>query len=412
MSKVLAAGSVFAVEDYEARPEAFGEELERAKVEHGHALCLCTVPNPQLVIRRVGSPNGDRFFLATWPHKGTGHAPTCRFFHSEDEYEETRARRLAAVQQSEEGFTIKADFSLLRRNGAPEPQPRPAPAAASGVGGQRQQRDTLTLLATLEFLWRTAGLNQYIPGSVRRWPEITRRLTSVLEQGALGGRKLASITYLVPPYEPAAEAEAKARFAAMLEQFRRTSEVTPSFLVLAEIKEVAGAKNAVRTRLRHHPAPVFMFPSLARALAARYPIAEAQLVQATQRPDEISGRVVGLFLVEVTDRGGLWARDAALLTCCREFVPCDSSYEVDLANRMTRAGRTFVKPMAMDLEDDTLPDFIALDTSPPVPMEVWGMNTEAYVARKQAKRALYAQRGAPLWEWEAWRDAQPPDLPR
>lgn len=123
MSRVLAAGSLIAVEDYdEANPEAFGQALERAKVEHGHALCLCTIPNPQLVVRRVNYTMGDRFFLATWPHKGGAHAPTRRFFHSEDEYRTGKAKRLTAVQQSEDGFTIKADFSLKRLNRAPAPQ--------------------------------------------------------------------------------------------------------------------------------------------------------------------------------------------------------------------------------------------------------------------------------------------------
>ena len=72
----------------------------------------------------------------------------------------------------------------------------------------------------------------------------------------------------------------------------------------------------------------------------------------------------------MTERGALWARDAALLTCSREYIPCDSGYEVDLANHMTAAARKFVKPMRMDLEDDGLPDFIALDTEPQVAMEV------------------------------------------
>lgn len=122
MSRVLAAGAIIPVEDYEANPEAFGQALERAKAGRGYALCLCTTPNPQLVVRRVSYTSGDRFFMATWPHKGSAHAPTCRFFHSEDEYQKGKAKRLAAVQQSEDGSTIKADFSLRRLKRAPATQ--------------------------------------------------------------------------------------------------------------------------------------------------------------------------------------------------------------------------------------------------------------------------------------------------
>lgn len=64
----------------------------------------------------------------------------------------------------------------------------------------------------------------------------------------------------------------------MRTQFGRTGDVTPSFLVLGEIRHVAKARKRVLAHLRHHPTPVFMFSSLAHAVATRYPIAEAQLV--------------------------------------------------------------------------------------------------------------------------------------
>ncbi len=114
MSQVSAVGHVFSTEDYENAPLFYARSLEKAKIEVGHALCLCTKPNPHLVVRRVGSKSGDRFFLATWPNKGAEHAPSCRFYHSEDEYELDRAKRLAAIMLNEHGFSIKPDFALRR----------------------------------------------------------------------------------------------------------------------------------------------------------------------------------------------------------------------------------------------------------------------------------------------------------
>lgn len=413
MNRILAAGTVFGIEDYEVQPEAFAAILQRAKIEHGHALCLCTNPNPQLVIRRVRAERGDRFLLATWPNKGTGHAPRCRFHLSEADYEDARAKRLAAVQQSDEGFTIKPEFSLRRVNAAAAEATgsrKPVPDS----GASRAQRDCLSLLGTLEYLWHAAGLHQFIPGSARNWQEIVQRLGNVLAQGRLGGHPLSDICWVVPPYDREnrdRQAYVKQRFETMLARFGRRDDTTPSFLVLGEVKDIVGSGRSIRTMLRHHARPVWMFNSLGRTLAQRHPIAESQLTRAASQPSQIAGRVVGLYLVEVTDRGLLWARDAALLTCSREYLPCDSGYEVDLANHLTAAGRCFNKPMRIDLEDDVLPDFELLDTEPPRPMEVWGRNDDGYNAHKAVKRERYRVRGATLWEWEAWRDAAPPPLP-
>jgi hypothetical protein len=409
MNRVLAAGTSFGIEEYEVEPHAFSALLQRAKTEHGHALCLCTTPNPQLVIRRVRGERGDRFLLASWPKKGAGHAPGCRFHHSEEDYEKARAKRLAAVQHSDDGFAIKPEFSLRRMNAAPEPpESRREP---EGGGAPHAQRDSLSLLATLEFLWHEAGLHQFIPGSARRWAQIAQRLDTVLAQGRLGGQLLSQLCWLVPPYELDSQAEVAQRFEAMIARFRRTEDMTPSFLVLGEVKEVtAVTPRSIRTMLRHQARPVWMFNSLGRALAQRHPIAESQLRAAAQQ-QQITGRVVGLYLVELSDKGHLWARDAALLTCSREYLPCDSSYEVDLANRMSEAGRRFDKPMRIDLQEDLLPDFELLDTTPPRPMEVWGRDDQEYNEHKAVKRERYRARGAALWEWEAWRDALPPPLP-
>jgi len=409
MNRALAAGTVFSIEDYEARPETFGELLQRAKTEHGHAICLCTTPNPQLVIRRVRGDLGDRYLLATWPNKGTGHAAGCRFHHSEADYEDARAKRLTAVQQSEDGFTIKPDFSLRRRNATSEPsEPR---RESEGRGTPRVQRDSLSLLGTLEYLWHAAGLHQFVPGSARSWTQIVQRLDSVLAQGQLGGQPLSQLCWLVPAYAPARRDEVSQRLNEMMARFQRTEEVTPSFLVLGEVKEVKIKGRSICTLLRHQARPVWMFPSMGRALAQRHPIAESQLQRAAARPNEITGRVVGLYLVEVTQRGELWARDGALLTCSREYLPCDSSYEVDLANRMSDGGRRFDKPMRIDLQEDLLPDFELLDTAPPRPMEVWGRNDADYTAHKAVKLERYRARGAQVWQWEAWRDSLPPPLP-
>ena len=408
MTKVQAAGQVFSVDDYEDNPTAFSRVLEAAKIKPGYATCLCRQPYQQLVVRRVASKDGDRFFLATWPNTGTSHALECRFHHSEDEYEEGRAKRLAAVITSDDGFTIKPDFTLVRMTSIATQAKKTLGDAVPTANGT--QRSTLGLLGTLEFLWETAGLNKWLASYPRaapqRWTNLVTRVNSVLAQGKMGGRRLTDLFYVVPAYNPIDQDAINARLAAMIDAHKPSPIAVPSFLVLGEVAQVREAGKAVQVKLRHQAQPLWMFPSLGEQIGKRYRSAESLLVSQSR-----DGRVIGLFAVEVTSKGGLWVKDAALMACSREYIPCDSRHEIHLANLLTHQSRSFVKPLRMEDDADVLPDFKLFDCGRTTVMEVWGMDTPEYNAHRALKIDRYKQAGVPLWQWDAFKDVPPPPLP-
>ena len=315
-SQVLAAGTLVDVSDYESNPARFSRELSRAKAEHGFALCLCSEPRPQLVIRRIGSTEGDRYFLATWPNNGTAHARACRFFRSEEQYEDARTRALAAVLEGDDGFNIKPGFSLRRLELADSEDSNGktrVPSTAS-AGHEVAQRNSLSLAETLAYLWGAAGLGQAIGG--RRWSDAVTSLASVMAQGSVGRTSLASVLYLVPVFEAANKDAIDTGWSNFLTQFHRTERAVPLFLVLGEVKTTQRAGQAVATYLRHFAPPLFMSTGLAGALADRYPAAEACLADRQQ-----SDRVIGLFQCEISARGKLWVNDAALLRVTGAYAP-------------------------------------------------------------------------------------------
>jgi hypothetical protein len=408
MSRVQAAGIEFGVDEYEENPTAFSSSLEKAKVHPGHAVCLCSDQHPNLVIRRVSSQAGDRFFLATWPHTGTQHGQDCRFYHSEDEYEAGQVRRLAAITSSADGFSIRADFSLVRGTQAAQESTRLAAEASSPPS--RVQRDTMGLLGTLEFLWQSADLNRwmshYPQASSQRWSSLVTRLQSALAQGRLGGRQMLDITYVVPAYRPEEQDTINARLQSMMDAHRPTGASVSAFLVLGEVMAVEESIKMLAICIKHQAKRLWIGRQLAEAVARRYPSAEAIL-----NAPNTGGRVVGLFLVEVTPKGGLWVKDAALMACSREYIPCDSGYEVRIANVLTQQARSFIKPLRLEDGQDVLPDFKLLDCGHPTVMEVWGMNTPEYLAHRQIKCERYQKLGVVLWEWDAVKSSSPPPLP-
>ncbi|MCQ7129014.1 DUF1173 domain-containing protein [Salmonella enterica] len=78
--------------------------------------------------------------------------------------------------------------------------------------------------------------------------------------------------------------------------------------------------------------------------------------------------------------------------------------------------RQYVKPMRYDASiSEVFPDFYLLDTKSdkPFPMEVFGMATPAYLARKQLKKDYYNREYGPYgwWHWDATTASETMVLP-
>ena len=84
MSKILADGVEFDAQDYLENALPAQPALIEARLKHGHALCMCTRPYRQLVIREVN----DVLYLAVWPNDGPHHEPNCEFYRNTDESSE------------------------------------------------------------------------------------------------------------------------------------------------------------------------------------------------------------------------------------------------------------------------------------------------------------------------------------
>lgn len=120
------------------------------------------------------------------------------------------------------------------------------------------------------------------------------------------------------------------------------------------------------------------------------------------RPPELhfekrDGRVIPVNEVDVIG--------IALMRVSPRFIPVDSGKEEIIEARLYEQKRSFVKPLRFDTDDDTLPDFWLMDTGGerPLPMEVFGMRTPDYLARRDDKIALYNDKYGTegCWFWDA-----------
>jgi hypothetical protein len=282
---------------------------------------------------------------------------------------------------------------------------------ADAVGSSKSSKtanESATLLGVLEFLMERAGLHRHVETTQLKWLDVWKRLDHSLggvRLRGLGGGPLRELVYVVPyfEYNDRKRIEILETFSV---QFPTTATTVPRFLVLGELKQLKNDDSGTLSgEVKHLPCGDILSDVLKVELARRHPHAKGVHSGKTERG------IIGLFLVERVGRGKLRAIDAALTLVSRDYIPCDSGYEVCIANLLIKAGRRFEKPMGRDPLTDMLPDFILLDTDPVTYLEVWGLDSDDYNKRKTQKRLLYRSNGMRLWEWDARRDKFPPAFP-
>lgn len=375
------------LEEVQDNPGRFATRLERAKKAPGYAVCNCRTPSGETPLRLVVRRYGSLFHLARWPDDGHRHARgLCPFFAEPGPAEESPGRTHDAIRNTPAGLNAKLSVSLsVRTVGATTRSP------ATGTRGST--RRSAPLLGFLQRIWMDAGLNQWSGGTQRNWGTCNAQLLALLGDGKMNGKPIQEVLHVMRRYEEAAQATIKAEFDAFLGRIQTSASTSERGIVIAEIKSVAASKYGFVIKVRQSFETFYASKPLIDATAASFRHAWPMIGS----PD---ARVVAVLVLERTKEDNLRAVDLALQLCNTSFIPCDSAYEVAMANRLVLERRRFVKPMRLEDGDAMLPDFRLNDTSPETHIEVYGMESnEAYRARKAQKQALYAQRAIPCVEW-------------
>lgn len=349
--------------------------VEKANVTDGCAWCLCTDPSPRLVIRhREGI-----YYLACWPGGGQAHARGCEFRNTGGQwsgrgyYQAARCRRPTTVPRA-----WRCHFRCTSARRTPQqrasPQPRDAGTARSRMG----------LLGLLHYLWERANLTRFTPDEGRR------------RTGA--GGPVPALSCGEPSPESArrvCRCPGAAMWSHRSTQPTLTSTMSRSRgsptalgsatdgaagLMLGAVRSWTPTRYGQRCDLRHHRTPVFFSTALHERIRRAAPSAMTD-----QRP--AGSEQVVLALVSRSEKGNLSAVGAAVMLTNAGFVPADSTHEVVMADALTAAKRSFVKPLRYDGDAAVLPDFVLTDTDPATMVEVWGCSTATTIAPASGPRS-------------------------
>jgi hypothetical protein len=390
--------------------------LQQVHAEQKYLVCQCGNKHPKLYVAKHG--NGCR--LSRYPMSGTDHETECFFY--DRPVSSSSSHRVGAEEDTVRisyGRTIR-DKDAQAREQDDVTQHKPA--------GNKQTYARQTMLGLYRSLWESAELSQYDPGLRINWSIARAAILKRASEMAWAGQPFdESILMPIPPSEQdSRNDEIRSEHQKMfgLARTRQRAIIIAPVLKWLSPKPEYGKDHAIidlaigsapnaphqnpygmhlvrssglfnRLRISH--------PDSFRAIEAR--MAGKRNETASLSADEkLKVMLTAVCRVSTDMKGGftLSIDDASLNIISRDFIPCDSSYELQLARSLAIGKRRYQKPLISSEWPDMLPDFELLDVgSDKIPLEVYGLNTEAYLESKRKKIAAYRQSHRPYWHWEA-----------
>lgn len=371
----------------------------------------------------TGGAQRTVYHLACQAHEGPLHRPICPF-HGASEGRPSDSGSRPAMRANEDGtvsVSVGVALGLTQASDASSDAEDVGNHRHSGAGGVRRNR--LTLLGLLWAIWDRTSLAGWSSAQAKaRFPRVLRqRLLATMAGFEANGVALSGAAEVIlrnADCQPGLLRDLVTRNAGrsrILLIGRLTAapslaptEYTPNRyrLVLEGASEIGLSVFVDGARLGNWAA---MYPTAARLLdvtkGAEREAYVFVILTVTMRvfsPPSGPGRVIA----EV--------QDFALMETSLEMVPVASAFELRVANDLVSAGRRFRKPLRYDPDAEPVhPDFVLTDTTPWMPMEVFGRTDEGYQTRKAEKVAyydrVYGRSG--WWSWEPACQAAPPPLP-
>ncbi|SCU77442.1 conserved hypothetical protein [Cupriavidus necator] len=366
-------------------PADYARGLDRAKTHQGYAECGCSMasPRPKLVIRR----HGKIFILARWPDDPRPHRDGCPFLNRFNRSNGVASAR-DAFQSADGTHDVRLDVSLKVAGGGQTASKRQPSSSAS-----RSQRRAAPLLAFLQYAWQSAGLHVW-PGYGRRgWNACWSRVVAELAECKINGRSGSEVLHVMERWDEARKAEQAAELEAFHDRASASKDGYQRGLIIGEVDALQPSPHGGRLKLRQARHWYFLSNDLYEQFQRKYAVAIAGI----GREDS---RCVAVIAFEKSRQGYLNVMDVAAMLANAQFLPCDSSYEVAMADRLIGAGRAFEKPLRHVDHAPVHPDFRLTDTTSETVIEVLGLaGNPEYDQRMAEKCAYYRQAGIRLVEW-------------
>ncbi|QHM73989.1 DUF1173 family protein [Mixta intestinalis] len=377
--------------------------------------CLCREFDATRTQRRLKacySEKTDNYWLALWQYTGNEHAPDCKFYSVWSDEDHSKIYSDDVVKVLPDGkFRIKLNTGLQQRDVQKKDQIQ---QADKGKKGPSRRHPSMRLLGLLHFLWEQSKLNTWHPyyesKKARDYSYVAWRLNVTAGEIIAGRTALSDVLLTMTTTSSKKVVTNRTTVDEAIKNKKRLVIISS----LATYSE--NAEERLNTTL---PLAYFGgFPNLLltsdvlyrlktsfhRELKAWRKGKKVILIAESDVPERTFSRVNGKNVPNVSSK----VIDVALMTVSPRFIPYDSSYEELIEEKLWKEKRSFIKPLRYDGLSEVFPDFILNDVPgrEAVPLEVFGMETDEYLNRKEIKLAHYRKEYGE-GNWWCWNACQP-----
>ncbi|MFX4226472.1 MAG: DUF1173 family protein [Porticoccaceae bacterium] len=414
LSRLIARHQGILVWNEERHGESFVQRvLKEVHAGRSYLQCKCCDKRPKLYVAK--HPSAYR--LSRYPMTGDQHSVSCYFY---DRPATTGNSSTAGIEDD----VVRLSFGRRVLEPVEGEGRGPSKAPTGNTTSYTKQK----MLGLFRSLWESAGLSIYDPGLRMNWSVVRNALEVRSQAMSWAGTPFSNS--LVMPIPPSMTDKRTSEINADRTKLAVSARDNTRVVLIAPVhgwlrpKNAKGKDHAIidlaingpqrRTYGKNpYSIRVLMGSALFNRMAVSYGRGFASISVRMQEEGAKSDthsadpklKVVLVALCKVSMAGdgtfSLIAEDACLDVLTRDFIPCDSSYEVELARQLAIDGRRYRKPLISSEWEHMLPDFELLDVGDrPVPLEVFGFTTEAYLETKRRKIAAYEQSGRAFWYWD------------
>ena len=421
-----------AVLDTDERRE---EYLAPARENHQHILCRCQEPPVAMSVALRRKTN--RYYLtpAIRTSKANGsppkHRTDCRLYHGDKGPSTNDGKALPGVEPHADG-TIRVYLSSAGLDDpAAEHQRPPAKTDSESNKQARKSRERLDFSTLLRLWWTRSGLTAWQGGHDRiTWSKWRRALLGEAANIFVGKKhRLSDVLFLPQAYDKGKQEEIESEYEEFVANAMANAEkegVGRLRVLAGMVKDVCdGVAGAKKLHLWHKYFSIVLPRDLADSYQEQARAGKTIEEERNRSDGQPSPWIFVLVLARpqrTENRNGevrFWwkaSEIAAITIHPRTAIPVESSYELQVAEALVAASRSFVKPFpghAGELEIDGMtPDFVCIDRTPPIYLEIYGrMGDPEYASHTEEKRARYRRRGIKVWEWDTLQSQHLPDLP-
>jgi len=358
--------------------------------------------------------------LRSHPNAKQLHIEKCPFYDFAASNDGRTSPAERAVKYDDEGkFDIKLNLKFLKEdtekeNTEEEAEVKEKPEKKIKKNSCKPERSVTTIGALLKHLYCSIGYSVHKPNSERTAQTMLGALYYAVNTNKISNKRASNLCRVIQPRQDQLTYN-------IFTGKNRVEVKNPLIIGLLEGYEETD-DDRIRIYLVGYKEVIYIDKVLFYGLTDRKPnspfvnnnyigydliIVQVESIFAGKGHSKKTNKSYNIFEHEIR------AHDAIdILSLDQNFTTYDSSYEYNYTQHLVDKKRKFEKPISSIDEDELCPDYILKDAgADEYYIEVWGMNTDEYLKRKEEKIKIYSERNWNLISYNPLKGDGYPQLP-